>query len=64
MRSAWPSSLQGDTTIILHWYRFKYDSKGKVEESDQIEKLVLLLPDAGPLLPRLMTTMHWSFSLN
>lgn len=64
MRSAWPTSPQGVTIIILHWYRLKDESKGRVEESHQIEKLVLVLPDAGPILPCLMTTMRWSFLLN
>lgn len=34
-----------------------------MEESDQIENLAIVLPDAGTLLPCLMTTMHWSFFL-
>lgn len=38
MRSAWPTSLQSVTTIILHWYRIKDENKGRVEESDQMEK--------------------------
>lgn len=64
MRSAWPTSLQAVTIIILQWYRFKDESKGRVEESDHIEKFIPILPNNGPLLFFQMKTMHWSFLLN
>lgn len=38
MRSAWPTSLQSVIIIILHGHRIRDESKGRVEESDQIEK--------------------------